>query len=145
MPPRTGDLISQLDVLLVKAAKASTVSLDGKAVKTLMQKLVDDGALTKNSLKLLAETADTAKKTMTALNGFTGRELAAAFRPDGSLDAESPAGKAISDAIKAQSDLSDMLATLDKQLDALARHEDQVRQRNRKVKPPRVYTQGFLR
>ena len=35
-----GKLVSQLDVLLMKAAKASTKSLDGKTVKQTFQKLV---------------------------------------------------------------------------------------------------------
>ena len=129
-PNRTDNLISQLDMLLVRAAKASTQSLDGKAMKTILQKLVADGALTSKSLKLLAKTADTAKKTMAQLDGFTGRQIASAINQDGVLDAESPVGQAIKAAIQAQNDLSDMLATLDKQLDALARHEDQVRQHN---------------
>ena len=52
-----GKLVAQLDMILVKAAKASTKSLDGKTVKQTFQKLVNDGALDRDSLKLLAKYA----------------------------------------------------------------------------------------
>ena len=64
----TGKLVTQLDVLLMKAAKASTKSLDGKTVKQTFQKLVNDGALDRDSLKLLAKSADTAAKSLKALD-----------------------------------------------------------------------------
>ena len=79
-----GKLVSQLDVLLMKAAKASTKSLDGNTVKKTFQKLVDEGALSRDSLKLLAKTADKAAKTLKTLNKFTGRQLAEAFDVDAS-------------------------------------------------------------
>ena len=129
-PPRAGELIRQLDVLLIKAAQASTKSLDGKAVKTSLQKLVDDGALSRNSLKLLSKTADTAEAALKKLNGFTGRQLAGAFNDKGEFDAGSAAGKAIREAITAQNALSDMLAQLDKQLDSIARHAEDMRAAN---------------
>ena len=78
-----GKMVSQLDVLLMKAAMASTKSLDGKQIKASLQTLVDQGLLDKDSFKLLAKTADTAAKTLKALDKFTGRELAAAVGPDG--------------------------------------------------------------
>ena len=78
-PQRAGKLVSQLDVILVKAAKASTQGLDGKTVKRTLQKLVDDGALDRDSLKLLAKSADTAAKSLKALDKFTSRQLAEAF------------------------------------------------------------------
>ena len=91
-----GRLVSQLDVLLMKAARASTKSLDGDAVKKTFQKLVDDGALSRDSLKLLAKTADKAEKTFKALDKFTGRQLAEAFDADGKFSATSTkAGTAI--------------------------------------------------
>ena len=62
-----GKMVAQLDVLLMKAAKASTKSLDGRTVKTTLKKLVDDGVLSNDSLKLLAKTADKATKTLKAL------------------------------------------------------------------------------
>ena len=73
-------MVQQLDVLLVKAAKASTQSLDGKTVKNSLLKLVTDGALDKDSLKLLGKTADTAAMTLKALNKITGAQLAAAIK-----------------------------------------------------------------
>ena len=133
-PPRACELIRQLDVLLMKAAQASTKSLDGKTVKTSLQKLVDDGALSKSSLKLLSQTADKAQAALNALNRFSGKDLAAAFSPDGTIDASSKAGKAVRDAIDSQNELSDLLAQLDRQLDSIARHADQMRQSNRKFK-----------
>ena len=59
-PGPAAKMVQQLDVLLVKAAKASTQSLDGKAIKNSLLKLVTDGALDKDSLKLLGKTADKA-------------------------------------------------------------------------------------
>ena len=108
-----GRLVSQLDVLLMKAAKASTKSLDGNAVKKTFQKLVDDGALGRDSLKLLAKAADKAAKTLKALDKFTGRQLAEAFDANGRFSATSTkAGKAVAAAIQAQQNLSDLLAQL---------------------------------
>ena len=49
-PGPAAKMVQQLDVLLVKAAKASTQSLDGKAIKNSLLKLVTDGALDKDSL-----------------------------------------------------------------------------------------------
>ena len=54
-----GKMVSQLDVLLMKAAMASTKSLDGKQVKHSLQTLVDQGLLDKDSFKLLAKTPPT--------------------------------------------------------------------------------------
>ena len=91
-PQRAGDLMQKLDVLMIKAAKASTKSVDGKTLKKDLHKLVDDGALTKDELNTLAGTANAAKKALSTLNGYNGRQLASAFKPDGTLDRESPAG-----------------------------------------------------
>ena len=129
-----GKMVSQLDVLLMKAAKVSTQSLDGKQVKNKLQKLVADGALSRDSLNLLAKTADTAAKTLKALDKFTGRQLAEAFDKKGEFDASSKVGKAIAAAVKAQQDLSDLLAQLGKSLDAMSRHEDEMRQANPQFK-----------
>ena len=68
-----GKMVSQLDVLLMKAAMASTKSLDGKQVKHSLQTLVDQGLLDKDSFKLLAKTADTAAKTLKALDSLPPR------------------------------------------------------------------------
>ena len=129
-----GKMVSQLDVLLMKAAKVSTQSLDGKQVKNKLQKLVTDGALSRDSLNLLAKTADTAAKTLKALDKFTGRQLAEAFDKKGDFDASTKVGKAIAAAVKAQQDLSDLLAQLGKSLDAMSRHEDEMRQANPQFK-----------
>ena len=114
----------------MKAAKASTQSLSGKKVKNTFQKLVDNGALSGDLLNLLAKTADTAAKTLKALDKFTGRQLAEAFDKKGEFNASSKMGKAIAAAVKAQQDLSDLLTQLGKSLDAMSRHEDEMRQAN---------------
>ena len=115
-----GKMVSQLDVLLMKATKVSTQSLDGKRVKNKLQNLVTDGALSGDSLNLLAKTAD--------------RQLAEAFDKKGDFDASTKVGKAIAAAVKAQQDLSDLLAQLSTNLDAMSRHEDEVRQENPQFK-----------
>ena len=136
-PGPAAKMVQQLDVLLVKAAKASTQSLDGKAIKNSLLKLVTDGALDKDSLKLLAKTADTAAKTLKALDKFTGAQLAAAVKSGSGakgsfaeIDLTTNAGKAIKAAIDAQNELSDMLLQLDRQLDTLERHDDEMRAAN---------------
>ena len=123
-PHLAGKLVGQLDVLLLKAAKNSTASLTGSKVKRTFQRLVDDGALDRNSLKALEKAGDTAAKTFKALASFNGSQLAAAIDGNGRLDGTSTAaGKAA--AIKAQQDLSDLLAQLSKGLDTLLRHRRQ--------------------
>jgi hypothetical protein len=130
-PQGAGKLVTQLDVLLMKAAKASTKSLDGKAVKRSFQKLVDDGALDRDSLKLFAKAADTAAKSLKALDKFSGRQLAEAFDAQGRFDAASTkAGKAVAAAVQAQQELSDLLAQLGRKLDSISRHDAQMRQAN---------------
>ena len=143
-----GTLVLKLDVLLLKAAKASTKSLDGNTINTKLRKLVDDGALGRDSLKMLKRQGDEVKKAMKALNGLTGRQVASAFRlvsfarppqpgeepqpPEQRwvLDEQSDAGKIISRAIKAQDDLSGLLGQLDKRLDAVVRHDREMRDAN---------------
>jgi hypothetical protein len=98
---------------------------------------VTDGALDKDSLKLLGKTADTAAKTLKALDKFTGAQLAAAVKSGtgergsfAEIDLTTNAGKAVKAAIDAQNELSDMLAQLDRQLDTLERHDDEMRAAN---------------
>ena len=129
-----GKMVSQLDVLLMKAAMASTKSLDGKQVKASLQTLVDQGLLDKDSFKLLAKTADTAANTLKALDKFTGRELAAAIGADNQYDLKTAAGKAVAAAVKAQQDLSALLGQVGKIVNAVVRNEDQVRSANAKYK-----------
>ena len=130
----TGKMVSQLDVLLMKAAKNSTRSLSGKQVKNTLQKLVDGGALSAASLKLLAKTADTAKMTLKALDKFTGRQLAEAFDKNGAFNASTKVGKAIAAAVKSQQALSDLLAQLGNSLDVMSRHEEEMLQANPQFK-----------
>ncbi len=125
-----GEMAAKLDVLLMKAAQASTKSLDGKTVKSTFQKLVNDGALDKNSLKLLEKTANAAAKTLKALDKFTGSQLAASFNQDGIIDPETKTGKALLAAIKAQQDLSDLFSQLGKSLGAMSRHEAEMKGAN---------------
>ena len=127
-----GKMVSQLDVLLMKAAMASTKGLDGKQVKHSLQTLVDQGLLDKDSFKLLAKTADTAAKTLKALDKFTGRELAAAIGADNQYDLKTAAGKAVAAAVKAQQDLSAL--QVGKIVNAVVRNEEQVRSANAKYK-----------
>ena len=126
-----GKMVAQLDVLLLKAARNGTVSLTGNKVRHTFQKLVDDGALDADSLKALEKAGTTAAKTFKALSNFTGQQLAAAIDGEGHIDGTStPAGKAVAAAIQAQEDLSDLLAQLAKGLDALVRHDAQMREAN---------------
>ena len=124
---KTGKLVAQLDVLLLKAAKESTNSVDGKTVKKVFQQLVDCGAISRDSLKLLEQTATTAAKTLKALDKFTGQQLASAFDARGDFNAATKPGKAVKAAVEAQQTLADLLAQLGKRLDALDRHKDEVR------------------
>ena len=133
-PQGAGKLVAQLDMLLVKSAKASTQSLDGKTVKQTLQKLVDDGALDRDSLKLLAKAADNAAKSLKSLDKFTGRQLAEAFGADGMIDATTKSGKAIFAAVTAQQELSDLLAQLGKNLDSISRHDAEMRAVNPQYK-----------
>ncbi len=125
-----GKMVSQLDVLLMKDAKNSTKSLSGKQINRTFQKLVSDGALSADSLKLLAKTADTAKNTLKELDKFTGKQLAEAFDKNGNFDASTKVGKAIAAAVKSQEDLSDLLAQLGKSLYAMSCNEEKIRQAN---------------
>ena len=133
-PQGAGKLVAQLDMLLVKSAKASTQSLDGKTVKQTLQKLVDDGALDRDSLKLIAKAADNAAKSLKSLDKFTGRQLAEAFGADGMIDATTKSGKAIFAAVTAQQELSDLLAQLGKNLDSISRHDAEMRAVNPQYK-----------
>ena len=127
-----GKMVSQLDVLLMKAAMASTKSLDGKQIKVSRQTLVDQGLLDKDSFKLLAKTADTAAKTLKALDKFTGRELATAIGENNQYNLKTAAGKAVAAAVKAQQDLSSLLGQVGKIVNAVVRNEEQVRSANSK-------------
>ena len=115
-PQGAGKLVAQLDVLLLKAAKDSTQSLNGKTVKQTFQKLVDNGVLDRGTLKQIEKAADTAAKTLKALNKFTGQDLSTAFDANKALDATTKVGKAILAAMTAQQDLSDLFRQLSEKL-----------------------------
>ena len=111
-----GKMVSQLDVLLMKAAMSSTKSLDGKTVKDSLQTLVDNKDLPKdlrNRIKGLrnqiVKAAATAAKKLEALDKFTGKELALAIGTDSKYNLKTKQGRAVDAAVKAQSDLSDLL------------------------------------
>ena len=123
-------MVSQLDVLLMKAAMASTKSLDGKQIKTSLKPLLDNGLIDKNSFKLLAQTADTAAKTLKALDKFTGKELASAIGADNKYDLTTKQGKAVAAAVEAQQNLADLLSQTGKMLSAMVRNEDKIRAQN---------------
>ena len=88
----------------------------------------------RDSLKLLAKSADTAAKSLKALDKFTGRQLAEAFGADGTIDATTKAGKAIFAAVTAQQELSDLLVQLGKNLDSISRHDADMRAANPQYK-----------
>ena len=122
---KASNMVAKLDVLLLKAAKSSTQSLDGKQVKADFQMLVDQGVLGADSLKLLAKAADNASKTMKALDKFKGSDLAKAFDANGNFVSSSKTGKAIDAAVKAQLDLSELMAQLSDNLGTIAAHTGQ--------------------
>ena len=119
---KASDMVAKLDVLLLRAAKSSTKSIDGKQVKANFKSLVDQGVLGRDSMKMLAKAADNAAKTMKALDKFKGSDLAKAFDAAGNFVSTSKAGKAIDAAVKAQLDLSELMAQLSDQLGDIAAH-----------------------
>lgn len=129
-PEGAAKLVAQLDMLLLKAAQASTASLDGQTVQNALQTLAVDGVVSAQWLQSLQDAADTAAANLKALDKFTGRDLAKAFDAGGpfntTLDAEgnfnrgaTKAGKAVLLAVRAQEEVSCALAWLSKKLDRL--------------------------
>lgn len=113
--PDAKSLVAQLDVLLLQAAKASTGSVGKKTAETLKNNLRGANLLSADEAKLLMKCQEQAQKTFKALGKFTGKQLGAAFKVvDGRtvLDASKGAGKACEAAIRAQNDLSDVLAQI---------------------------------
>ena len=118
--PRAGGLVQQLDVLLVRAAKLSTQSLTWTSMAQPVKTLVEAGILTKDEAANFEKAAKTAVKTFKALDSLTGAQLSEAIVVDGkgrmAVDENSKYGKKVSDAINAQSKLSQMLADVGRRL-----------------------------
>ena len=74
-PVRAADVAGQLDVLLLKAAKAVAVGTDAKGVETA----ANAAGLPKATVKQLLSLAEAAQKSLVKLDSFTGRQLAAAM------------------------------------------------------------------
>lgn len=107
-------LVTQLDILLARAAESATKGVDAGVVKAALNE-VD---LSKSDRKTLSALADKAEAAFKAVNEFTGRQLASAVAArDGKFDwAKNPAGKAIRKALDAQAELSDKLRQLVNQI-----------------------------
>ena len=128
---KAGKLVAQLDILLMKAAKASTKGVNVDKLKASLQQLVANNVLDKATKDLIVKYAKTAADQLKALNKFTGRDLASAFDSEGNFDGVSTrAGKAIAAAIKSQQALSDLLGQVGKRLDVIMRKTPEMRQAN---------------
>ena len=109
-PQRAADLVGQLDVLLMKAAK-NVATLTGKeSVRTA----ATAAGLAKATVKNLASLAEAAQKSVAALDRFNGRQLADAMvkKDDGKVEwkPKNDAATAIKEAQDAQVKLSSALA-----------------------------------
>ena len=116
-PKRTDakSLVAQLDVLLLQAAASSTKGVGKKTAEALKNDLRAADLLSEAEAKLLMKCQEQAQKTFKALGKFTGKQLGSAFKVvDGRmvLNASKGAGKACEAAIRAQNDLSDVLAQI---------------------------------
>ena len=110
-PPNARSLAQKLDVMLLEAAKLSARSVDAKSIR----KVTEVPGLGKGERKALSAAADKAQKTMKAIAGFTGRQIAEAFTTDAKgvfSWTNSAAAKAIRAAIDAQGELSERLHAL---------------------------------
>ena len=123
-PHPAGQLLDKLDVLLLKAARNSTKSLDGATVRGKLQQLVTAGILSEESLSLLAKSADAAAEALRKLDDCTGADLAKAFDKKGRFQPKSGVGRIVAAAVSAQQTLSDLLAQLGKALGAMSRAHD---------------------
>jgi len=109
--PDARSLLQKLDTMLLKAADMSTKAVDDASIR----KVANTSGLSKAESDALAAAADTARQTMKAISGFTGRQIASAFAADGkgvfSWKANA-AATAIRAAIDAQAALSEKLHDL---------------------------------
>lgn len=112
---RTTRLVADLDVMLLKAAKSATSTVNAKALKST----IEDAGLDKSTRKAINDAAAKAEASFRAIAKFSGRQLANALvkvegqNGQGSYfdwDLNSPVGKAVNDALEAQAKLSELLA-----------------------------------
>ena len=114
-------VVCQLDVLLLGAAKKSVGADTVKNVETVGQSLVRKGVLSKTDVTRLKDLADTAAKSLKALDKFKGLDFAKAIiKIDGAFDFDenSKVGKAVKNAIDAQLALSEELGKFNERLAA---------------------------
>ena len=114
-------VVRQLDVLLLGAAKKSVGADTVKNVETVGQSLVRKGVLSKTDVTQLKDLADTAAKSLKALDKFKGLDFAKAIiKIDGVFDFDEnrEVGKAVKKAIDAQLALSEELGKLNERLAA---------------------------
>jgi len=110
------EISKKLDILLLQAGKLAAKGIDAAALKAE----VGEFGLKKSDLKALNKLIDSAAKKFSALDKFTGFELANATVKEVGRDRQitfgwnvkSPAGKAIRDAIDAQAALSEKISQL---------------------------------
>ena len=106
---KAASLVKELDALLTKAAANARVGISGDD----MAKAAGKAKLDTATAAALKKAAIAANKTMRALDGFTGAELAKAMvkKDDGTIDwdGSNSAGEAVKAAMKAQEKLSEML------------------------------------
>ena len=117
VPPRAEEVVGQLDVLLLKALK----SVSGKVDVDAVAKAAKEARLDKSVVANLKNLAKIAQDKLTVLDGFSGKDLAAAMMKENDQVVwkdNNDAAKAFEDAQNAQSALSLALA------DALASAKD---------------------
>lgn len=108
-PPRAADVVGPLDVLLLKACAP------GKMDAAAVAQAAKDAGLPKSVVANLKKLAANAQKSLKALDGFSGRDLAAAMTKNAADNTVAwkvgnPAAKAFDDAQNAQAALSSALA-----------------------------------
>ena len=110
MPSHAADVVGQLDVLLMKAMNGASGEINAEDVA----KAATKAKLPKEIRTTLKSLAETAQASLTALDKFTGKDLAAAMQKnaDGTVDwkEDSMVAKAFKDAQIAQQDLSSAIA-----------------------------------
>lgn len=113
---KSSELVKQLDVLLLRAAKGATKTVDADALKTTAQQL----HLSKKELKALTDTAEKISKDYQKLQKHTGRELASGVvLQDGDFSwSDNGYGEFLKDLLEAQAKFSEQLNTI------LNRHQD---------------------
>ena len=116
--PRAADVVGQLDVLLLKAAKNVATFTGKESVRTA----ATAAGLSAATVQNLASLADAAQKSVAALDRFNGRQLADAMvkKGDGTVEwkPNNDAAKALKTAQEKQEALSSALA------DALGKAKD---------------------